>query len=362
MNKYFALSVLVVSFSIAVSCSRVDAPPNPQEKPVEEIDFYGSKEIAEAHAAIPQYKSELLQGNFAAAWECAQKVNLKQAISTVQACSIYVLIPCNDCSDGKCRSCRGAGECVRCSADGACSTCKGERQRSVPCTSCLCQHCGGSGGCTACKGFGKKQCSTCSGTGYGKGVITEKCTKCDGKGQIEFQMTRGTRPCPTCRGGGKIFKGRDACSTCNGRARIICKECRGSGRCTQCGGGGRNPCSICSGSGQFIQTCPECKGSGKCPICTGTHVCPTCKGNKTCPTCAGRSAILKYTLIADRAWLKTNSIIYSSMLAPPPTLYAPKFMLNGRCIIMPPDLRNGIAIIEQPSNYANAARNLLIKE
>lgn len=362
MNRYLSPSIFFWILVAAVSCNRVEVSQLPQDRPVEDIDFYGSKDIAEAHAAIPQYKSALMRGDFSAAWDCAQKVDFKQAFPTAQACNIFVFIPCNDCSDGKCHSCHGGGECIRCSAGGACSTCKGARQRSVPCNSCVCQYCRGNGACPACWGFGEKQCSTCAGTGYGKKVIAEKCTKCDGKGQIEFQMTRGTRPCPTCRGGGKIFKGRDACYTCNGRARIICKECRGSGRCTQCGGGGRNPCSICSGSGQFIQTCPECKGSGNCPICSGTHVCPTCHGNKTCPTCAGRSAYLKYTFIADRAWLVTNNIIYSSMMKDHPTLYAPKFMLNGRCIIMPPDLRNGVAIIEQPSNFANAASNLLIKE
>ena len=360
---FLSTVLLLGSFCIATSCHRAEAPTSQPELPPETaIDFYGSKDIADAHAAIPQYKLALSQGDFATADELAHKNDFNKTILQTQLCNIFVFSLCKDCSDGKCNLCHGEGVCLRCSAGGACHTCKGEGRRMVPCNSCICQHCGGSGGCPACRGFGKKQCSTCLGTGYGEKVKTKKCQKCLGKGTINFQLTPGARRCPVCRGSGKIITSRVHCSSCNGSGRVMFQECKGTGRCIYCGGVGRNPCSICGGKGQYIQTCPECNGSGECPICSGTHVCPTCHGNKSCPTCAGRSSLLQYTLIADRSWLKTNGIIYSTMLTELPSLYAPKVMLDGRCIIMPPNLRNGVAIIDQASNYVNAANSLLIKE
>lgn len=66
----------------------------------------------------------------------------------------------------------------------------------------------------------KEECETCHGTGAKPGTSAETCKKCGGKGQVVmtqqslFGMVRNVQTCPDCRGTGKIIK--DKCSDCYG--------------------------------------------------------------------------------------------------------------------------------------------------
>ena len=275
------LSILILLVLSLGACKPKHATHDlPSVHPEIQIEFYDSQDIAEAHAAISQYKGALAGGNFVAAYECLQKFDISKAIPPQQACNLYVFVPCNDCSNGACQSCHGTGACTNCLEGGICATCKGECTRTLKCNACICSHCGGNGTCPSCQGFLKKQCPACLGAGFGNEVITSTCTKCDGKGRINFQMSTGSHSCPICRGKGKIEKGHVPCSTCRGNGQIICRECQGRGRCSACAGIGRKNCSTCGGRGSFVQTCPKCNGSGKCLVCKGTHLCTTCQGGK----------------------------------------------------------------------------------
>lgn len=66
----------------------------------------------------------------------------------------------------------------------------------------------------------KDECATCHGSGAKVGTSPVTCTKCGGKGQIVFTqqslfgMVRNVQTCPECKGTGKIVK--EKCPDCYG--------------------------------------------------------------------------------------------------------------------------------------------------
>ncbi len=74
----------------------------------------------------------------------------------------------------------------------------------------------------------KDECATCHGTGAKPGSTAETCSKCGGKGQVVytqqslFGMVRNVQTCPDCKGTGKIIK--DKCSDCYGSGYISSKK------------------------------------------------------------------------------------------------------------------------------------------
>ena len=74
----------------------------------------------------------------------------------------------------------------------------------------------------------KDECGTCHGSGAKPGSSAETCAKCGGKGQVVytqqslFGMVRNVQTCPDCRGTGKIIK--DKCTDCYGTGFISSKK------------------------------------------------------------------------------------------------------------------------------------------
>lgn len=74
----------------------------------------------------------------------------------------------------------------------------------------------------------KDDCGTCHGTGAKPGSSAETCSKCGGKGQVVytqqslFGMVQNVQTCPDCKGTGKIIK--DKCSDCYGTGYISSKK------------------------------------------------------------------------------------------------------------------------------------------
>ena len=70
----------------------------------------------------------------------------------------------------------------------------------------------------------KDECSTCHGTGAKHGSAIDTCSKCGGKGQVVytqqslFGMIRNVQTCPDCKGSGKIIK--EKCTDCYGSGYI----------------------------------------------------------------------------------------------------------------------------------------------
>lgn len=74
----------------------------------------------------------------------------------------------------------------------------------------------------------KDECPKCHGTGAKPGSSVETCSKCGGKGQAVFTeqslfgMVRNVQTCPDCRGTGKIIK--EKCPDCYGTGYINSKK------------------------------------------------------------------------------------------------------------------------------------------
>lgn len=70
----------------------------------------------------------------------------------------------------------------------------------------------------------KDTCTTCHGSGAKPGTSPETCSKCGGKGQVVFAqqslfgMVQNVQTCPDCRGTGKIIK--EKCPDCSGAGYI----------------------------------------------------------------------------------------------------------------------------------------------
>lgn len=70
----------------------------------------------------------------------------------------------------------------------------------------------------------KDTCTTCNGSGAKPGTTPETCSKCGGKGQVVFAqqslfgMVQNVQTCPDCRGTGKIIK--EKCPDCSGAGYI----------------------------------------------------------------------------------------------------------------------------------------------
>ena len=74
----------------------------------------------------------------------------------------------------------------------------------------------------------KEECGTCHGTGAKKGTSPVTCSKCGGKGQVVytqqsfFGTVQNVQTCPDCKGSGKIVK--EKCSDCGGSGFVARKK------------------------------------------------------------------------------------------------------------------------------------------
>lgn len=66
----------------------------------------------------------------------------------------------------------------------------------------------------------KQACDNCNGTGARPGTQAQTCSTCRGAGQVRYQQGffTMTRPCPDCRGEGKIIT--DPCPECRGTGYV----------------------------------------------------------------------------------------------------------------------------------------------
>jgi molecular chaperone DnaJ len=66
----------------------------------------------------------------------------------------------------------------------------------------------------------EETCETCSGSGAAPGTSAETCRECRGSGQLQYRQGFLTvaRPCPNCRGTGKVIA--KPCLTCRGAGRV----------------------------------------------------------------------------------------------------------------------------------------------
>jgi molecular chaperone DnaJ len=66
----------------------------------------------------------------------------------------------------------------------------------------------------------EESCETCSGSGAAAGSQPEVCGQCRGTGQLRFQQGFLTvaRPCPACRGTGRVIS--KPCQACRGAGRV----------------------------------------------------------------------------------------------------------------------------------------------
>lgn len=74
----------------------------------------------------------------------------------------------------------------------------------------------------------KDECTTCHGSGAKQGTTADTCSKCGGKGQVVytqqslFGMVRNVQTCPDCKGTGKIIK--EKCPDCYGNGFITSRK------------------------------------------------------------------------------------------------------------------------------------------
>lgn len=74
----------------------------------------------------------------------------------------------------------------------------------------------------------KEECGVCHGTGAKPGTSADTCSKCGGKGQVVytqqslFGMVRNVQTCPDCRGTGKIIK--EKCTDCYGSGFVSSRK------------------------------------------------------------------------------------------------------------------------------------------
>lgn len=74
----------------------------------------------------------------------------------------------------------------------------------------------------------KDECKTCHGSGAKPGTTADTCKKCGGKGQVVFTqqslfgVVRNVQTCPDCRGTGKVI--RDKCPDCHGTGFISSRK------------------------------------------------------------------------------------------------------------------------------------------
>ncbi len=74
----------------------------------------------------------------------------------------------------------------------------------------------------------KDECASCHGSGAKAGTTTETCHKCGGKGQVVytqqslFGMVRNVQTCPDCKGTGKIVK--EKCPDCYGTGYVSSRK------------------------------------------------------------------------------------------------------------------------------------------
>lgn len=355
---------LIVLSLLFTSCGRRDDKTISSKKTLNgPIDFFDSKEAADAYAALPKYKEALRAGDFVAANGIACSVDFKKAIPEYQITYLHILSTCTECVSGECKRCNNSGICGMCDPPGYCSACKGQPERRIQCTTCICRYCGGNGVCRSCSGYRQLQCASCRGTGWGNGSEVKTCDQCGGRGKVAYQITRGAHPCQRCNGSGKIQGSRNKCQTCSGTGRQNCNQCKGSSRCTHCNGKGRNSsCDICGGKREVVYTCKSCNESGRCPICAGKNVCQLCQGKMLCTICNRLGVLQKFTLICDKSWLTRSSGIFSDANILVDYLSATTITINNRIITMPNQLSNGVAIIAMPDKYQNAAKLVFIKE
>jgi molecular chaperone DnaJ len=66
----------------------------------------------------------------------------------------------------------------------------------------------------------EEKCDTCAGSGAAPGTSPETCSACRGTGQLRYQQAFLTvaRPCPTCRGTGRVIA--KPCQSCHGAGRV----------------------------------------------------------------------------------------------------------------------------------------------
>ena len=73
-----------------------------------------------------------------------------------------------------------------------------------------------------------EHCPSCNGSGAAKGTHAETCATCRGQGQVKttqrtpLGMFQSTRPCPDCKGTGKII--RNPCPDCRGTGMKTVKK------------------------------------------------------------------------------------------------------------------------------------------